>query len=193
MPGNAPRPDLFGDQPATIRAADTPRLRGHQCPTQRPRGDGAAAGAWRYEPDAYPKLKRHWEHGHAGFVGVRSERIGKCPAGMGLDEAQALLDEAERQGCKREVRKRTSVSSRTIEDACEPTPQRPDRPPLQQQTPYAAGAQTQSPSERRREESRDRSPGAPCQSWLYRPGGGAARWFSSTVSLATANERERRC
>ena len=43
------------------------------------------------------------------------------------------------------------------------------------------------------EEPRDRSPGAPCQSWLYRPGGGAARWFSSTVSLATANERERRC
>lgn len=49
-------------------------------------------GAWLYEPEGWPKLKHHWQREEAGFVEVGSELVAKCPLGMSLRDAQALLD-----------------------------------------------------------------------------------------------------
>ncbi len=50
--------------------------------------------AWLYEPDEQPKLKHHWQFDRAGFIEAGSQQVGKCPAGMSLDDAQELLDNA---------------------------------------------------------------------------------------------------
>lgn len=55
-----------------------------------------AVNGWLYEPEAQPKLKHHWQHNRADFVEVGSVQIAKCPAGMTLAAAQALLDNSVR-------------------------------------------------------------------------------------------------
>ena len=40
------------------------------------------------------KWKHHWDRDHAGFVRRGPNRIGKCPAGMSLSDAQALINDA---------------------------------------------------------------------------------------------------
>ncbi len=49
---------------------------------------------WRYEPDPRNKHKRRWTGAEAGFVaGDGGEVIGKCPSGMSLEQADALLND----------------------------------------------------------------------------------------------------
>jgi hypothetical protein len=50
--------------------------------------------SWTYEPDQVPKRKHHWAKPEAGFERIGKYRVGKCPAAMSLDEAQALLERA---------------------------------------------------------------------------------------------------
>lgn len=50
---------------------------------------------WKYEPDEVPKHKHNWEHDFAGFISVNHDTfVGKCPHGMTLEDAQALLQTA---------------------------------------------------------------------------------------------------
>ena len=49
---------------------------------------------WLYEHDESPKRKHAWGEGSAGFASVRGVLVGKCPAHMGISEAQELLDTA---------------------------------------------------------------------------------------------------
>ncbi len=54
----------------------------------------AGRGAWAYEPDEVPKKKHHWDNDQAGFLKIGPNEVGKCPAGMTMEQAQALLDDA---------------------------------------------------------------------------------------------------
>jgi len=47
---------------------------------------------WAYEPDETPKRKHAWHQAHAGFVKVRGVLVGKCPSGLPLVQAEALLN-----------------------------------------------------------------------------------------------------
>lgn len=49
---------------------------------------------WVYEPDENPKRKHHWDRDHAGFIKRGPNHVGKCPAGMSLSDAQALINDA---------------------------------------------------------------------------------------------------
>lgn len=49
---------------------------------------------WVYEPDENPKRKHHWDLDPAGFVKDGPNRVGKCPAGMSLSDAQVLISDA---------------------------------------------------------------------------------------------------
>ncbi|MBI4703269.1 MAG: hypothetical protein HY744_19300 [Deltaproteobacteria bacterium] len=48
---------------------------------------------WEYEPDEKPKRKHAWDEPYPGFVEVRGEVVGKCPAGLSNDEARELLNQ----------------------------------------------------------------------------------------------------
>jgi hypothetical protein len=51
--------------------------------------------SWKYEPDEVPKRKHHWSEPSAGFEeDPAGNRVGKCPSGLPLETAQALLDRA---------------------------------------------------------------------------------------------------
>lgn len=47
---------------------------------------------YRYQPDEDPKKKHAWGNDHAGFVEVHGVHIGKCPKGVSLAQAEALLN-----------------------------------------------------------------------------------------------------
>lgn len=55
------------------------------------RGIGLDLTQFSYRPDEIPKKKHHWGEPHAGFVRVRGQLIGKCPATMTIAAAEALL------------------------------------------------------------------------------------------------------
>ena len=46
-----------------------------------------------YEPEQNPKRKHHWPHPEPILIRIDNEWIGKCPAGVTLEEAEALLNQ----------------------------------------------------------------------------------------------------
>ena len=48
---------------------------------------------WLYESDEQPKRRQHWDRPRAGFVTVRGQLVGKCPAGISIPAAEALLNQ----------------------------------------------------------------------------------------------------
>ena len=48
---------------------------------------------WEYEADERPKRKHGWRHAYAGFVERYGVAVGKCPNGMSLERASALLNQ----------------------------------------------------------------------------------------------------
>ncbi len=58
----------------------------------RGRQGGPRQAMWRYEPEQ-PKRKHHWLKSTAGYVEVHGVVVGKCPHGLPLTTAEALLND----------------------------------------------------------------------------------------------------
>lgn len=48
---------------------------------------------WLYEPDEQPKRKHRWKQNHAGFEQVSGEKVGRCPANLSNEQAEALIND----------------------------------------------------------------------------------------------------
>ena len=51
---------------------------------------------WIYEPSPDKKHKRGWDQAQPGFVVEKGEEVGKCPANMGVETAETLLNDENR-------------------------------------------------------------------------------------------------